>query len=649
MAFEHLLSPINIGNLTLKNRIVMASVGTGFFDHFSVTERVKDFYLARAKGGVGMIITGGTTFVRSPNTKAPVIICHAGMHDDKFIPGWKKLVDEIHRFDVKIGMQLTHFGRQISFDQWGEPPISSSAIPCPVCKSAPRELNLEEIDELIDRSVDAARRCQEAGFDLMEIHGAHGYLGTQFLSPYMNKRNDEYGRNAEGRTRFIREIIQRTKKALGPEFSVGVRYNGHDHIEGGATLEDAKEIAPLLQEAGADYLHISATVYGGYPPISPMAEPPGCYVPLAEGVKSVVKVPVIAVGKIDTPQLAEDILRENRADLVALARPLIADPEWPNKAAAGKPEKIRKCIFCNQGCLDKINELNLEGKLTSITCLINPEVGKEEELKLKPAQRRKKVLVVGGGPAGLEAARVAAVRGHQVVLYEKEKELGGQFLLASLPPTKQHYRDAVDYLVEEIQDIGVEIRVGCEGVLQSVMEINPEVVVIATGAIPLIPEISGVGNKHVATYDKVLSGQIEAAQSVLVIGGGSVGMEVADFLSSQGKSVSVVEMTDRFATDMGKVAWFGLRRRLSAKKVELVRSCKVTMILDQKVEVVQGDQKKTLDGFNTVVLAVGSQPVNSLVGEIKKSIKEVYVIGDALEPRKAIDAIYEGTMIGRKI
>ncbi len=649
MMFRHLLSPTKIGNLELKNKIVMAPLGTGFFDHGFVTERERTFWKARAEGGVGLIITGASPVVRLPNPKAAIAICHSGMYDDKFVSGWKKLVDEIHRSDVKIGIQLIHFGRQIPFEQWGEQLVSSSAIPCPVCRSTPRELTLKEIDEIINLFVDAAGRCKEAGFDLVEIHGAHGYLGTQFLSPYMNHREDEYGGNAEGRTRFVREIIKRTKYLLGQEFTVGVRINGQDNINGGGTIEDAKEIGPLLEKAGADFLHVSATVYGGYPPISPMVEPPGFYVPLAEAVKSVVNIPVIAVGKINTPQLAEDILRENRADLVAIGRPFLADPEWANKAAMGKPETIRKCIYCYQGCLDRINDINIEGKVTSITCLVNPEVGREKEFKLKRAGNKRRVLVVGGGPAGLMAAVVAAVRGHEVILYEKEKELGGQFLLASIPPTKQHYKDAIDYLVRGIEELGVVVRLSFEATLQSVMEINPDVVVVAAGASPLIPEIPGVENSHVVTYDKVLLGQFEVGDKVLVVGGGLVGLEMADFLSSQGKKVQVVEMENRFARDMGKVAWFGLRRRLTEKKVALLKSCKVTEIFDHKVEVLEGRQKKTLNGFHTVVLAVGSQPRNTLADEIKKRIDEVYLVGDALKPRKALEAIHEGAVVGRMI
>jgi len=649
MVFTNLFSPIKIRSLEVKNRVVMAPMAPGLFDHEFVTDRVKHFYRARAEVGVGMIITGSSSFVRPPRSKTHSALWDSGMYDDKFIDGWKELVSEIHQYDVKIGMQLNHVGRQVPAELYGEQPISSSALPCPVNKTEPRQLSLQEIEKIIDLFVEASRRCKEAGFDFVEIHGAHGYLGTQFLSPYMNKRTDKYGGNVEGRTRFIREIIQKIKTLLGKEFILGVRINGQDNIEGGATLEDAKEISLHLQKAGADFLHVSATVYGGYPPIAPMSEPPGCFVALAEQIKRVVSIPVITVGKIDTPQLAEEIVTKNQADLIAIGRPLLADPEWPKKASSGRPETIRKCIYCNQGCLDRSTYIALDGNLTPITCMLNPEVGKEREFKLVSALCRKRVVVVGGGPAALEFARVAAERRHDVILFEKESNLGGQFVLACSAPAKRHYKEAIDYLIWQIRHIGVTIRLNCEGTIESVMEMQPEVVVIATGASPLTPEIPGVEQQYVTTYDKVLSGEHEPGERVLVIGGGATGLDTADFLSSRGRKVQLVEMTNRLGLDMGRVARFDLLRRLASKNVELIRSCRVARIHDQNVEVIQQGNNSVLTGFDSVILAVGSRPNDSLVELLREKVEKVYVIGDALKPRKAIDAIHEGALLGRRI
>lgn len=648
MRFPYLFSPLTVGKLELANRIVMAPLGTGFARNGFATEEHKAFYLTRAEGRVGLIIVGGV-LIRPPVRLTPIWDRHPCLYDDKFVPDWKEITSAVHQFGTKIGVQLTDFGRQTTGKVYGERPVSSSAIKCPVCREVPRELTVGEIKKIVLLFAEAARRACDAGFDVIEIHGAHGYLGTNFLSPYMNKRSDKYGGSAEGRARFLVEIIQETRKRVAESIAVGMRYNGADNIEGGATIEDAKDVTPFFIGAGADFLSISAGVYGGYPLISPGIEPPGCYVHLAETIKKMVDVPVITAGKIKTPEFAEEIIRTERADLVALGRPLIADGHWALKAASRETDRIRKCIYCNQSCLETLNELNLQGALGSLRCVVNPEVGREREFKLIPAMRRKEVLVVGGGPAGLEAARVAALRGHRVTLYDRDSGLGGQLLLASTLPTKRDFKGIIEYFTSEARKLGVELRLGTEVTKEMIRTIKPDVVVIATGAISLIPEIFGITSGNVATAHDVLARKVAIGNSVVIIGGGSTGLETADFLATIGKRVIVLETLNRLAGDAGRIEKFVLRRRLAEKGVESLVACHVKEIGKRYVKITIEGEERIFSDVDNVVIAVGCIAVNYLAGDIESSIQEVYVIGDAVRPRKAIDAIYEGADIGRVI
>ena len=648
MRFPYLFSPLTVGKLELANRIVMAPLGTGFARNGFATEKHKEFYLARAEGGVGLIVVGGV-LVRPPVRLTPIWDRHPCLYDDKFIPDWKEITSAVHQFGTKIGVQLTDFGRQTTSEMYGERPVSSSAIRCPVCREVPRELTVREIKKIVLIFAEAARRACDAGFDVIEIHGAHGYLATNFLSPYMNKRSDTYGGSAEGRARFVVEIIQETRRRVAEGAAVGVRYNGADNIEGGATIEDAKAVTPFFVDAGADFLSISAGVYGGYPLISPGIEPPGCYVHLAETIKKMVDIPVATAGKIKTPEFAEEIIRTGRADLVAIGRPLIADGQWAMKAACGETDRIRKCIYCNQSCLETLNELNLQGVLGSLRCVVNPEVGRERKFELMPTTRRKEVLVAGGGPAGLEAARVAASRGHRVTLYDRGSGLGGQLLLASALPTKRDFKDAIEYFTSEVRKLGVELKLGTAVTGEMIRRIKPDVAVIATGAIPLIPGIPGVTSGSVVTAHDVLARKVALGNRVVIIGGGSTGLETADFLATMGKRVIVLETLNRLAGDVGRIEKFVLRRRLVEKAVESLVSCNVKEIGTRHVKITIEGKERIFSDVENVVIAVGCVAVNYLVGEIENSIQEVYVIGDAVRPRKAIDAIYEGADIGRVI
>ena len=647
--YPHLFSPITIGPLRLKNRIVMAPMATGLFEKGHVTSQAKSFYLARARGGVGLIMVGGVYVDWPASADLSSIGCHAHLQNDSVLEGWKELSKEIHRYGTKIGVQIFHPGRQVSSAQWGEQPVGPSAVSGPGIKGVPRELTNTEIESIEDLYVDAAKRAELAGFDLVEIHGAHGYLVSSFLSPYVNKRRDDFGGSLENRARFALEIFRKIKKTLSSRLAIGIRFNGQDYVAGGLLLEESRLLGPMFEKAGMDFLDISAGVYGSYPALIPIGKPQGCFIPLAAEIKKAVHLPVIGVGMIKDPSYADRIIEEEKVDLIALGRALIADPAWPEKAALGDLQNIRPCVRCNQGCADRIEQINFSGQAVSITCLMNPDVGKEQENFLTRAVQPKKILVIGGGPAGLMFSTLAAFRGHQVILIEREKILGGQFRLAGLPPTKENFREALDFMSRQAIEAGVSIHREKPYSSALLQELKPEVVIVATGSRPLIPPIPGIDYENVVTAHDILGEQVKIGEKVLVIGGGLIGLEVADYLSSNGKRVQVAEITPRLANGMGSIAWMNIKGRLEENGVKLSPSCEVKEINGSKVNLVCKGREQWIEEIDTIVLAVGVASQNSLFMEIKKQIQVVHLIGDAAQPGNALSAIQEGAELGRLI
>ena len=396
-------------------------------------------------------------------------------------------------------LAVYHRGRQSTTQDYGYQPVAPSAIPWKPSAEVPRELSRQEIANLVERAGDAGKRAKDTGFDLAEIFASHGYLLGNFLSPLANQRTDEYGGDVKGRARFMVEIIKRMREKVGPDYIISCRINGADYVKGGITIEETKQVAPLLVEAGADMISISGGAYGSFPgTVPPYGSPPLCFVADAAAVKSVVSVPVVATGGVHDPKVAEEILREGKADLIAMGRPLIADPDLPNKALNGQLKDIRYCISCNH-CLDSTWELDC-------SCTINPAFGREKVFEIVPAAKTKRVMVIGGGLAGMEAARVCALRGHQVTLYEENTELGGQWLLAAIPPHKQGYSSTVDYLSGQLEKLGVRIELGKKVTMGIVEAQSPDVAVIATGAVQFVPPIPGVEWAGVVTAWDVLQG-----------------------------------------------------------------------------------------------------------------------------------------------
>jgi len=637
---DKLFEPFKIGTMKLKNRIVMPPMGTNFSTEDGlVTQRLKNYYVERAKGGVGLIIVEGAYV--EPRGKGSIRQL-AVDHDNK-IPGLRELATAVQAKGAKIALQLFHGGRQSHSSIIGTQPVSASEVPCHLTGETPRALTLTEIKDVVEAFAEAARRAKESGFDAVEIHGAHGYLINQFLSSLTNRRIDQYGGDVKKRTRFLLEILERVRKKVGDDYPVLCRINGDDYIEGGITLEEAKTIAKMLEAGGVDALHVSGGIYDSSVPVTtaPMALSRGIMVHLAAGIKEVVNVPVIAVGRINDPELADEILREGKADLVSMGRALLADPYLPQKAAIEVLDEINRCTACDE-CISKLffNE--------DIVCSINASLGKEEEYKIKKAYVQKRVLVVGGGPAGMEAARVSALRGHEVILCEKSKRLGGQLNLAAVPPHKEEIKNIATYLESQIRKLGVKVILGEAVTPQMVEKIKPDVVFIATGSVPNIPENMIVKAGDIVTAHDLLSGLVSVGERVVVVGGGMVGVETAEFLAEKGKKVTILEMLGRIGMDMVPMVITLLYRRLKGLGVVMLTNAKVEKITRESVVYEKGGKKQTVPA-DSVVLAMGSKPNSGLMKALEGKVHELYAIGDADKPSKVLKAIHDGYRIAREI
>ena len=649
-----LLEPCQIGSLKLRNRLVMAPMSCNLTKDGYVTERMVRFFEERGRGGVGLITIGDgiVDYPLGNNVKESLAI-----DEDKFIPHLSKLTSAVKAYGAKITLQLSHAGRRagrVSKEGYldvtkGEIPVAPSSIPHPaVGQVVPRELTQEEIGEIVEKFGIATRRAIEAGFDAIGLHCAHMYLCGQFLSPWANKRNDEYGGDFEKRLRFVLEVIDRIKREIGKTYPLIIRMNGQEP-EGGNSLQDIQEIARRFEKAGVDAIHVSVgfgapiKTPGFIPSVTPMRAPDGCIVPLAEEIKKAVSIPVIAVNKIGDIELAERILKEGRADFIAMGRPLIADPYLPLKAMEGRQREIIPCIFCCQGCIQNVLDRD-----EPVACTVNPLAAKEAEIVIPPVHQKKKIMVVGGGPGGLMAAKVLKERGHQVLLYERDSELGGQLKVASIPPGKKDILKLKHYLIERIKSLGVECHIGEEVNKNLIDRLKPDVIVIAVGGKPIIPPIIGIEMDHVVLAKDVLLEKVKVGESVLVIGGGQVGLETAEYLAESGKSVKVIESLNELARGMPSIAKLPLLSCLEELGVTIWTRAEIKEI--QRGEIIvqyKGSEKKI--NAETVIVATGSEPNHQLFEMIKGEMSEVFIIGDSMKPRRILEAIAEGFEIGVKI
>ena len=637
MVLQSINQPLEEKNLSLKNRFVMPPMVTLFATPEGyISERQIAYYLERAKGGAGLIVVEAAAIspegVGSPHWLR--------LNDDAFVPGLARLTELVHSYDAKIAIQLAHAGRQTSSEYSGLEPVAPSPIPCAPFGEVPQELSIDEIANIERQFAEAAKRASDAGFDGVEIHGAHGYLIHQFLSPRTNHRKDEYGGYPSGRTRFLWEILEKVRDEVPPGFVVGCRLNGEDYIEGGLHIEDSKKIAVQAASCGVSYLHISCGVAESiHMTIAPMDVEPGFLAPFAEAVKKEVSVPVIAVGRITDPLQADLLIEKGKADLVAMGRALWADPHLPNKALGGRFDEIRPCIGCNQGCRRK----------TDRCCLMNPQAGREKRFEIHPAEQSKKVLVAGGGPAGMEFARVATLRGHEVTIFEKSSQLGGNFRLASVPPERTGILKGLYYLEREIKRLNVRVEKEKELTPEELEEFQFDELIIATGAVPVVPPVAGSESNNLILAEDVLLEKKSVGNRVLVIGGGMVGCEVADFLSAREKRVILTEMLPDIIPHADPPSSRFIRERLRDQKVQIRTSSKVKKISGDEVIIEREGIEDVIKLIDDVIIAAGYSARRNLLRSLDSSSYSIRIIGDAVEARDALWAIYEGSKAAREI
>ena len=640
----YLFKPIRVGKMELKNRIVMLSMTTGYNEvDETVGDRFVNYVVERAKGGVGFIIVPF-----SPSAAGSPL--QPGLYHDRFIPGARRLTNEVHTYGAKIAAQFITQYHLVTNE--GHPEVvGPSPVLNQMMRCVPKALTVEEIHHLVEEYGKAARRAVEAGFDAIEVIVAAGYLLNRFLSPITNKRWDEYGGSLENRMRIILEIIESIRKETGEDYPITCRLNVEEQMEGGHTIEDSREVVRALERAGVQAINVYTGWHESSVPTVQHSVPKGAFVYLAEKVKSWVNIPVITANRINDPILADKILAEGKADLIGMGRALLADPELPNKAREGKFDEIVPCIACSNCLAEILAAYRNWGKPVSTFCTVNPRAGKEKEYLIEPAKWAKKVFVIGGGPAGMEAAMIAAMRGHKVTLYEKGSKLGGRLLIASIPPYKDELSVLARSLAVRTQKAGVEIKLNTEVGSKMIEEAKPDVVILATGTVPIIPDIPGVHGDNVVTAEEVLMGTKEAHGVTLVIGGGMVGCETAEFLSQCAKQVTkviILEMLGSIATDMSSTYRPFFLARLTKIGIGMETNTRVEEITSKGVKVSQKGVDRFIEG-DTVVLAIGFQPDKRLAEELKDKVTSLYLIGDCNKPRKIKESIEEGFHLGASI
>jgi 2,4-dienoyl-CoA reductase-like NADH-dependent reductase (Old Yellow Enzyme family)/thioredoxin reductase len=645
MSIEKLMQPVRVGTMELRNRVAMPPMTMAYADEANgVSQTHIDYFSERAKGGVGLVIVGGVCVEREIGQLfvPSHLLC---IDRDDSIPGYQRLVDAVHSHGAKIAIQLYHAGRQTSLEKTGgAQPVSASDVETMFMGVLPmpsaRALTLDEIEQLEDAFADAAERAKRAGFDAVLVDGGAGYLIAQFMSPFVNKRTDAYGGDFEGRMRFPLRIIEKIKGKVGSAYPLLFDLPTDELVEGGICVEESQAMARALEEAGIHGFRIHVALYETYQYVVPPASVPrGVHGERAKAIKGAVTDATVLLGhRINDPVVAEDLLQREVADIILMGRPLIADPELCNKAREGRLEDIRKCIGCNIGCVGNI----VNG--TPATCTVNPAVGREKEFEPGTAARPKKVLVVGGGVGGMEAARIAASRGHRVTLYEQQDHLGGWGAVGCIPPHKQEIKELIDYFGTQLTKLGVEVHLERTLTTGDILKEKPDAVILATGSEELVPPIPGADGGNVFKASAVLTEKVETGPRVVIVGGGQTGLETAEFLTEKGRMVTVLEMLSEIGQDMELISRVFMMPRLAEAGIEIRTDTRVEEIDEQGVRCTGGRVEA-----DTVVMATGLKARDPKTDSLRKKIAEVYEIGDCVKPRRLLDAIHEGAKVALSI
>ncbi len=666
---DPLFEAISIKNLPVKNRIYLPAMHLGMADNFEVTDRIIAFYEERARGGAAMITVGYATIDEySGNT------LNIGAHKDEYIPGLKKLADAIRSNGAKSCVQLNHAGRyNFSFFMDGNPPVAPSAIASRMTRETPRALEVEEIKAIVENFAKAAKRVKDAGYDAVEVLHGTGYLISEFLSPLTNCREDEYGGSFENRIRFGLEIMIKIREYVGEEFPLIVRMNGNDFMPDGQGRGELREYAKaIVERAGVDALCINVGWHEARVPQITAAVPRGAFAYLSRGIKAVVDVPVIASHRINDPDTAREMITDGMCDMVAMGRSLIADPFLPEKAKTGREKEIVHCVACAQGCFDNLF------KLKHVECLCNPVAGYERERILTKSENPKKVMVIGGGAAGMNAAIAAFDRGHNVSLYEKRDRLGGQLHLAAAPPGRAEFAELARDLERQVQCRNIPVYLNHPVDRSVIAGEKPDHIILATGGKPMTPPVPGIELPHVVQAWDVLAKKVYTGRRVVVVGGGAVGVETALFLAEKGtltgdilkflminqaedaetlyelsttgtKKITLIEMMDKIGKDFGKTTRWGMLQDVSRFGIETLVATKAIEITKEGIRVETGENETEEILADTVVIAAGARPDNRLEAAVKEMNIAVSVVGDAKGIGQAFDAVHQGFTAGVEV